>query len=107
MAVLPPDDPRTLHVQTKLRLEDGDKMRAGILDGGRCDAVVRWQPYFSDGLGDAGAEGMALRLELGVASRMFAPAERPRIDLILAIPRPPQFARLLPMISSLGVDTIW
>ena len=33
--------------------------------------------------------------------------ERPQLDLLLAMPRPRQFARLLPMIASLGVDTLW
>ena len=102
VAVLAPDDPRTVHVQKLLRLADGDTVRAGVLDGGRCEAVVRWQPASS------GEEvGMTLRLELDAASRMLAPAERPRVDLILAMPRPPQFTRLLPVLASLGVDTIF
>lgn len=104
VAELPWDDPRTTHVREHLRAVNGEVLRAGVLDGGRCEAVVRWV----DGNGtDGGPDRPSLRLELGSAAQVLAPAARPRVDLILAMPRPPQFARLLPIISSLGVDTLW
>jgi RsmE family RNA methyltransferase len=104
VAELPWDDLRTTHVREHLRVADGEVLRAGVLDGGRCEAVVRWV----DGRAtDGGPDRPSLRLELGSAAQALAPAARPRVDLLLAMPRPPQFARLLPVISSLGVDTLW
>jgi hypothetical protein len=46
-----------------------------------------------------------IRLALGPLSMLQQlPAEhRPRVDLLLAVPRPLQLERMLPMISSLGM----
>jgi hypothetical protein len=48
-----------------------------------------------------------IRLALGPLSMLQQlPAEqRPRVDLLLAVPRPLQLERMLPMISSLGMHT--
>lgn len=102
-ATLPPGDPRTVHVRTQLKAVGGQAVRAGVVDAGATDeAVVRW-------VSPSGGADEDLRLELGSPELLAAtPAERrPRVDLVLAMPRPLQFARLLPMISSLGVDTLW
>ena len=97
-------DPRAVHVRKVLRAENGQTVRAGVLDRGRSDAVtVRW-------VGAAGGKDSALRLNLGAADELLRTApesERPRVDLLLCMPRPLQFSRLLPMISSLGVSTLW
>ena len=52
----------------------------------------------------------AMRLELGNARELLRAVperERPRLDLLLAMPRPSAFARMLPMISSMGVANLW
>ena len=102
VADLSATDARTVHVRKILNAADGQAIRAGVLDAGRCDdAVVRWV-----GAGDE----LALRLDLGDADQLLRPAAlagRPRVDLLLAMPRPLQFGRLLPMIASLGIGTLW
>ena len=106
VACLQPSDRRSEHVRNVLRAQDGARLRAGVLDAGSTDeATVRWVACE-----DAATDERALHLNLGSASRMLVPLEqaaRPRLDLLLAMPRPPQFARLLPMIASLGVDRLW
>ena len=96
-------DARTVHVRNVLQAENGQTVRAGVLDKGRSDeATVRWI--------SAGGKDPALRLDLGAADELLltaAESERPRVDLLLAMPRPLQFGRLLPMISSLGIGTLW
>lgn len=102
VADLSATDARTVHVRKILNAADGQAIRAGVLDAGRCDdAVVRWV-----GAGDE----RALRLDLGDADQLLRPSDgagRPRVDLLLAMPRPLQFGRLLPMVASLGVGTLW
>ena len=105
VVVLRPDDRRTKHVRKVLKAAEGARVRAGVLDGGTTDkATVRWIDS------DDSNVGSSLRLYLGRAATMMRPPEphtRPRLDLLLSMPRPLQFARLLPMISSLGVGTLW
>ena len=102
VADLAPTDPRTVHVRDVLRAESGQAVRAGVLDMGRSDAAtVRWV--------SSGKEP-AMRLELGPSDALLRAApesERPRVDLLLAMPRPLQFGRMLPMMSSLGIGTLW
>ncbi|KAL1524304.1 hypothetical protein AB1Y20_019206 [Prymnesium parvum] len=104
VASLDPQDRRTKHVREVLRGEDGSQLRAGVLDAGSTDeATVMWHPPNA-------LDERSLQVSLGPAGRMLRPlAEnmRPRLDLLLAMPRPRQFARLLPMIASLGVDNLW
>ena len=104
VARLKPDDHRTLHVKKQLKAVSGQQVRAGVLDAGTTDgAVLHWE-------GDSSEHDTALRIELGPSAPLLRPLathERPRIDLLLAMPRPLQFARLLPMISSMGIGTLW
>lgn len=95
---LPADDYRTVHASTILGLNDGDSVRAGLVsceahDGLVTDeAVVRW-----------GSEG-SLQIHLhGLTSSPLYERET-NVSLILALPRPLQLGRMLPMISQLGVD---
>ena len=108
VARLSPDDPRTIHVREHLKAESGQELRAGLLDAGATDsAQLEWVAS------DAGAPPTTvktLQLRLSPAKRLLKPLaahERPRVDLLLAMPRPLQFGRLLPMLSSMGVDTLW
>jgi 16S rRNA (uracil1498-N3)-methyltransferase len=100
VAHLPSSDPRTEHVRSKLKAKSGQRVRAGVLDAGVTNqAQLEWvEP------------GKEMRLDLGPAADLLKPVEddeRSRLDLLLAMPRPLQFARLLPMISSMGVGRIW
>ena len=105
VAHLSADDPRTVHVRTKLKGIDGQAVRAGVLDGRSTDeAKLRWLAAAEDGTGQ---EKSTLRLNLGSASLLEPVQVRPRVDVILAMPRPLQFARMLPMLSSLGIGTLW
>ncbi len=125
---IPLSDPRAQHAATILRCRDGDALRVGVLDEGVDDAaVVRWvwPAGYSHGWLDADGDNGPLRgvggrgrpgkppkqevqpeaLELTV-NLAPPPYPRSRVDLILALPRPLQLQRMLPMISSLGVDTL-
>lgn len=100
-------DPRTEHVAKVLRAEDGNLLRAGVLDGGSTNtATVQWVQSGPD----ATLKKPTLRLQLGPASALLQPQEpsaRPPVDLLLAMPRPLQLGRLLPAVASMGVGTIW
>ena len=99
VAELPSGDPRTIHIRGHVQAECGDMVRAGIVDAGATNAAkVTW-------LADD-----AMRLELGEAAHLLCPmpdSRRPRLDVLLAMPRPAAFARLLPMLSSMGIGTLW
>jgi len=100
VARLDAEDPRATHLRDVLRASDGKRVRAGVVDHGATDnAEVSWLQ------GDGGRP--SLQLDLGRAPPLLAAAPRARVDLILAMPRPLQLARLLPMIGSLGVSTLW
>lgn len=133
VAFLPMADPRAQHVALVLRARDGDTVRAGVLDVGACDAAEvawRWPEGYAagwdadrDAAGAAGAVpsterararpgkvkqkvwpvGLALALK---GPWQAEPVPRPRVDLLLALPRPLQLARMLPAIAQLGVGTL-
>lgn len=83
-------DSRARHVLAVLGAEPGQTIRAGIVDG---------------------PAGTAEILETAPRLRLrFEPGEtppRPRIDLVLAMPRPKVMNRLWPVLASLGVGRIW
>jgi len=94
-----------VHVRTKLNGIDGQAVRAGVLDGRSTnEAKLQWLAAAEDGTGQ---EKSALSLNLGSASLLEPVEVRPRVDVILVMPRPLQFARMLPMLSSLGIGTLW
>lgn len=90
VAELAAGDSRARHILAVLGAELGQTIRAGIVDG----------PI-----------GTAEILETAPCLRLrFAPGEvppRPRIDLVLAMPRPKVMNRLWPVLASLGVGRIW
>jgi RsmE family RNA methyltransferase len=82
---------RAAHVAEVLRAEAGKTVRAGLLEGPIGEArVIR--------VGE-----MEVELELVLEGE---PPERPRVDLVLAIPRPKSLAKLLPEVSALGIDRL-
>lgn len=118
-AYLPFNDPRCQHVARILRKADGETVRVGLLDKGVGEAQVRWR--WPEGtrpdcfLGDTktGRGKQASKLTdltpdgLEFFLEQLGPAlTRPRVDLILALPRPLQLQRMLPMIAQLGVDNL-
>eukprot|EP01039_Chlorochromonas_danica_P004862 gene4862-5330_t len=92
---LPPLDPRANHIERVLKLEEGDPIKCGILHRGITDAGVVSFP----------AAGEGVQITLGPAQGLKQPP-KPRVSLILALPRPMRLERLIPVITCLGVDQI-
>ena len=68
-------------------------LRVGVLDGQVADCAASLD-----------AQG---RLRLELPEWLLEPAKRPRLDVILALPAPLRLKRILPMLTSLGVDNLW
>ncbi len=83
---------RAVHLREVLRVELGQRLRAGIVRGPRVPAIVR----------QLGPELIELELEL--ASTLEEPA--PTLELILALPRPKALPRILEAAASFGVRRI-
>lgn len=85
------DGPRAAHVREVLKLTVGDSLRVGVIDGprGRADVL------------EIGADAVRLRCRLGDAV-----PPRPRVDLVLALPRPKVLKRLFAPLASLGIDRL-
>lgn len=84
-------DERARHLLRVLRVQVGGRIRAGVLDGPLGEATVE---------SIAGAE-----VSLRFVPRGDAPA-RPRLDLVLALPRPKVLKRLWAQLAALGVGRI-
>lgn len=84
-------DRRLVHAREVLRASTGDVLRVGVRDGLMGDASVL----------SVGETELHLRVRLA-----DAPPPRPRVDLLLAIPRPKQLKRVLTAVSSLGADRV-
>lgn len=83
--------PRALHLLEVLRVRAGQKVRIGVIDGPRGVGLVR---------SIAGPE-----VELECILETTAP-ERPRVDLLLALPRPKVLRRLWAQLSALGIGRL-
>lgn len=83
--------PRVTHLKDVLAVSVGQTVRVGVLDGARGVAVVR----------SIGDETIDLRC---VFEGAVPP--RPRVDLLLAVPRPKVMRRLWAQIAALGVGRI-
>jgi len=114
---LPKEDYRTIHAANILALRNGDTVRSGIVSaqerGGLVtdDASVEWLPEGkvkkAEPLGNGKPPG-SLRIFL---HSLKEPDPNPAtthqsVALILALPRPLQLGRMLPMIAQMGVDTL-
>jgi 16S rRNA (uracil1498-N3)-methyltransferase len=84
-------DGRGDHILNVLRVTPGQTIRVGLLDGPRGTAVI-----------DAAGDG---RVTMRVAFEPSTP-ERPRVDVMLALPRPKVMHRLWAQLAALGVGQI-
>lgn len=84
-------DDRARHLREVLRVSPGRRVRVGVIDGGVGEAEV----LFVEG------ERVALR-----ALGFSAAPPVPRVDLVLAIPRPKVLKRLWAPLASLGVGRV-
>ena len=90
----PKDDYRFDHIIDILRLKAGDTLKVGVLDVGKTDAAeVRSMSEH------------AITVALGPRAG-WATNARPRVDLILAVPRPLRLERILPVVSCVGVGRL-
>ncbi|CAM9161963.1 unnamed protein product [Ectocarpus sp. 4 AP-2014] len=123
-ATLPAADSRTAHVRGVLKVENGESVRIGVVNAGRMDdASITWEEPTDPPEGapppdipgrqedrKSSPTWMDLVLDLGPSDRQLlkpVPDEqRPKVALMLAVPRPLQLERILPVVASLGVTTI-
>lgn len=84
-------DGRAAHVRTVLRAVAGDTIRIGLVDGPAGTGTITSI--------DAGAVRLLCKFEA-------APMARPRIDLLLALPRPKVMNRLWAQLAAIGVGRI-
>lgn len=115
--VLSNDDYRTIHAAKILGLQNGDTIRAGIVGSDDSpgqwtdDATIEWIPSppvkKAEVLKNGNPPGLlSIRLNNLISSNADGSSTDSKIlvSLILALPRPLQLGRILPMISQMGVD---
>ncbi len=124
VVTLPKDDYRTVHAAKILGLKNGDSIRAGLVGNSEEDgsvgqwtdeATIEWIPESpvkkAEVLKNGNPPG-SLAIQLNNLKSIeddndstTSPASDPiHVSLILALPRPLQLGRILPMISQIGVD---
>ena len=127
VVTLAADDYRTVHAAKILGVRNNDKIRAGIvsskgIDGSLTDsAVVEWVPQGkvkkAEPLKNGNPPGL-LRIHLhdlrdarsiestSNEDALTADPDPVNVSLILALPRPLQLNRILPMVSQMGVSDL-
>lgn len=85
-------DARALHIRKVLNAAKGQTLRIGLVDGPLGEATV------------ASIKKDACHLSCRFSKDIPPP---PRVDLLLALPRPKVMRRLWPVLASLGVGRIW
>eukprot|EP00903_Cladosiphon_okamuranus_P010372 g9812.t2 len=123
-STLPAGDARTAHVRGVLKVENGESVRVGVVNAGRMDdASINWVEPTDPPEGSpprdipgrqkdrvSSPKWMDLVLDLGPNEReLLKPLpqeQRPKVALMLAVPRPLQLERILPVVASLGVSTL-
>jgi RsmE family RNA methyltransferase len=84
-------DARARHLRSVLKVAPGDDVRIGVLDGARGVGTVQ----------SVTDETVTLRCAFETATPL-----RPRVDLLLALPRPKVMRRLWAQVAALGVGRI-
>lgn len=106
--ILRKDDFRTIHAAKVLGLRNGDTVRAGLvrLELLTDTATVQWIPQGkvkkAEPLGNGDPPG-SLQVSLHDLQAP-SPQQDIKVSLLLALPRPLQLGRMLPMIAQMGVD---
>lgn len=113
--LLSKQDFRTVHAAKILKLAHGDTVRAGIVGcegtAGQYtdDAIIEWIPEApvkkAEVLKNGNPPG-SLRIHLHNLTLTESTEQQIPVSLILALPRPLQIGRILPMISQLGVEKL-
>jgi len=127
---LPKDDYRTIHIAKILGLHNGDSLRAGTVmnpsDEERDefaglltdDATITWLPEGKIKKAEPTKNGDppgAVCISIPQPPKTYLSTQSsdkslyddtPRVSLLLALPRPLQLSRILPMVSQLGVDQL-
>jgi 16S rRNA (uracil1498-N3)-methyltransferase len=85
------DGARAIHLLTVLRVTPGHTVRVGVLDGPHGIAIIE----------AAGDGRVTMRCEFEAAT-----PPRPRVDVLLAVPRPKVMRRLWAQLAALGVGQI-
>eukprot|EP01036_Dinobryon_divergens_P024600 gene24600-33068_t len=94
-AQLNEDDYRCVHIKNILKLEVDENLKCGILNVGCTDNSKLL----------TSESGKGISIAIGKLEELVK-SGRPRVDLILAVPRPLRLERLLSMISCQGVGRI-
>jgi len=116
-ATLPSTDYRAVHASKILGLRTNDTVRAGIVgcngsnNGGRGGlmtdvAVVEWTTTPGGDESKKNGPPGALRIRLESLEPAPESLSASPVSLILALPRPLQLGRMLPMISQMGVEKL-
>lgn len=103
------DDYRSKHIEDVLKLKEGDTIKTGVLNVGVCDhgrieKIYVGRPKKKGGF-EKGTEGPCVYL--GEKSDLTSQINsRPRIDILLAVPRPLRLERILAVVAMMGVGRI-
>lgn len=120
-ATLPKDDYRTIHIAKILGLHNGDTLRAGTVrspkeeDNNQLaglitdDATITWLPEGKIKKAQPTKNGdppgsLQIAFPHPPLAESVEISDAPPVSLLLALPRPLQLGRILPMVSQLGVD---
>ena len=107
VASLLPEDYRHKHIRDILKLLPGDTIKCGVLNQGLCDQA---RITSTSRTVDRENGGACIDIELCDQSTLQQDSSfviKPRIDLILALPRPLRLEKILPVIACFGVNRLF
>lgn len=107
------DDYRTIHAAKILGLQNGDTLRAGVVDREQVTdtATILWKPEGKNKKAQPTKNGDppgSLQINLSDLQDVALVSNNvdtsSRVSLLLALPRPLALSRILPMVAQMGVD---